>query len=515
MTIRLLIALAALAMTADAARADPISLLVGAITSIFSVGSLATAVVGLGISIGLNLLLGAFTKKSTSSTLQDQSSKFNERQSIPAVRVIVGKTIHGGALDFEEVIAPYLYMQFLCSDGPVLGPEKMWIGTKEVPFSAISEGSALTPVSRKGNPAYQTRLQVSFGYGADDQAIDPIIDAAFVNIGSDFRQRGVYRVTMRCDWGANQDEYTSLWGQSQRPNPLWLSYGIRVYDPRDPTQDADDESTWQWSDNPTLHIFHYARSEFGGRLYASVYDWDMEKVKESADWDDGLVGCKDGTFIKRYTCNGLYTLAETPSEVLKKLQSSNRSKLIDSGGKIWIQAAKPRDPVATIHDGLIVGGFEFSAANPKRDTLNNVATRFVANDREYQTVDGPLYRDTDFETADNEKLLDTIELEFTDDHRTAQRMAKARLLESRVGGALTIKVDIVLLAMCSDELIGNAVNVSSNLFSWINGTYLVNKVSINEATLDLDLSRYDATIETNWIPATDEQDFTLPSLDVS
>ena len=67
------------------------------------------------------------------------------------------------------------------------------------------------------------------------------------------------------------------------------------------------------------------------------------------------------------------------------------------GGKIWIQSAKPRDPVATIHDGLIVGGFEFSAAGPKRDTLNNVATRFVANDREYQTVDGPLYRDTDFE----------------------------------------------------------------------------------------------------------------------
>lgn len=524
------IALVVLMFAAEPARAEPISAIIGLtalLQGVFGTGALLTIgawsltastlggmIVGVGLSVGLSIAANALRKR-TATAADQNAGKFNERQPIPSKRIIVGKTRHGGALFFEECKPPYLYMGFLLNEGRIDAVEKVWIGTNEVPFSSITEGVILTPSPNIDGPAYETRLRVSFGYGADDQGVDAIIADAFASIGSEFRQRGVARAVLRCHWGSDQDEYTSLWGQVQRPSPYFLSRGIRVWDPRDPTQDVDDPDTWQWSDNPTLIIFDYARAEYGGRLYLDDYDWDIDKICESADWDDSIVGTASGEFIKRYTCNGMYMLNQGPDQVLKSLMSSNRSKLIDRGGKLWIDSAKPKTPVATIHDGILVGGFEYSAARPKRDMINRMKTRFVANDREYEVVDGPVYQDADMLAEDGEYLDGTIDLPFTDDHRIAQRLAKINVAESRLGKSLPCRCDISLLAMCSDELIGNPITFNSNLFPQANGTYLVTKMTLSDAVIDLDLAEYDPSIETDWNPAADEQEFTLPELDVS
>ena len=79
-----------------------------------------------------------------------------------------------------------------------------WIGTKGAILRHIGGCGAYASFAQKATRHIKRGFKVSFGYGDDDQLIDPIIDAAFANIGSDFRQRGVYRITMRCDWGANK-----------------------------------------------------------------------------------------------------------------------------------------------------------------------------------------------------------------------------------------------------------------------------------------------------------------------
>lgn len=524
---RIGLALVLVALTAEAARAEPISAAIGLTTLIssvfgasilgFTAAQIGATIVTMGLSIGLSLAARALTKKRAGGIETAAQSRINERQAIPAVRVVVGRTKHGGPLCFEEVKPPYLYLGFLLSEGVIDGVEKIWVGARELLFAEITAQTVLTPLKVTGAPAYDTRLTVAVDYGDPaDYGKSPILDD-FAGLDGNFAQRGVATAFTKCNWGSNQDEYTSLWGQVARPTFLFQSKGIRVWDPRDPTQDADDENTWQWSDNPTLHMLHYARWEYGGRLFLDEFDWDMAKVIASANWDDSLVGCLDGGTIRRYTANGIYSLDQQPAQILADLLSANGARLIDRGGKIWIDSRAPKSPVATIHDGLLVGGLEFSNAKPKRDMLNRVRTRFIANDRDYAIVDGPVVENADYIAEDGEYLDGTLSLGFTDDHRIAQRLAKCAIEESRRGKSVACVCDIRLLAECDDELIGACVAVSSNLFGHANGEYLVEKVTLDLAamTVALELTEYDSTIETDWIVAVDEQEFVIPAPDVS
>ena len=244
-------------------------------------------------------------------------------------------------------------------------------------------------------------------------------------------------------------------------------------------------------------------------------NWD--KVAEAADWDDGLIGCLDGAYIKRHTIDGVLTLNQSPSTVLAGMLTANRGFVMESAGKSWVSSSTPRTPVATIHDGLLTGAVDYRASKPKRDLINRVKTEFVATDREYQTTVGPVLSRTDLQTIDGEILDATFSLPFTIDDRRAQRLAKAYLETARLGAQITARCDVGLLANCSDELIGNTVNFDSALFSQMNGVYFVTNWGFSDsfASIDISLSEYDPTIETDWTAAADEQAFTLAPLNVS
>lgn len=169
----------------------------------------------------------------------------------------------------------------------------------------------------------------------------------------------------------------------------------------------------------------------------------------------------------------------------------------------------------------MAGGITYQAAKQKTDLVNKLQVRFVSPDQEYQIVDGPILDRTDLATADGETLTATLALVYTQDHRRAQRLQKAFLLSSRLAGTITCTVDIRLMAIAAEnaqeELIGQVVTVDSVLFSKMNGTYMVTAVGFADdcTTLALALTRYDATIESNWNPETDEQAFELATIDTA
>ncbi|MDG9698002.1 hypothetical protein QC281_49025, partial [Streptomyces sp. DH17] len=129
-------------------------------------------------------------------------------------------------------------------------------------------------------------------------------------------QRGIATATFRYHYGTDFNEYTALWGQGSRPNPLLLVDGVAVPDPRNPSHildwDPDDadsvaaaEASWSWSNTAALVQAHYLTQRYGGRIKPYRMKWD--RVAEAADWDDGLIGRADGTMIKRHTIDGVVT----------------------------------------------------------------------------------------------------------------------------------------------------------------------------------------------------------------
>lgn len=525
-------------------RAEPISLglaifsavgIAASTTAAFFVGS-AVLIAG---SIAVNYTISALTQKQGGSGPVTQSTtdpgpasinaptiKYSERQPIPAKRIIYGTAQVGGALFFEQVKPPYLYQGFLICAKQVSAFRKMWIGTDELQFASFVPGSALAPLALTDQPDFANHLRVSVRLGTASQPIDPLLAVDFPDLDAEFRQRGIATAVVRYDYGADFDVYTQLWGQSSRPNPLFLVEGIAVPDPRkpgnildwdpgDPESLAEAEATWQWSNNAALVQTHYLTQRYGGRIHPSRIDWD--KVAAAADWDDGLIHCKDGTFIKRHTIDGVVTFNQSPANVMSAMISANRGFILGSAGKVWPSSSTPRASIVTIRDGLLSGPLDYRGAKPKRDMANRVKVRFVAEEREYQTADGPVLDRADLKAVDGELLDATLELSFTMDHRRAQRLQKAFLETARLGRRLVCVCDVALLAECSDELVGSAVTFDSALFAQANGIYLCTEWGFTEnfASVTLVLIEYDASIETDYLAADDEQPFELADLNVS
>jgi hypothetical protein len=539
-------------------RAEPISAVIG-LTSLIA-GALGTtaafggaasliggAIVGVAISVGVNYAVSALTRSSSgagpispessssafqgsaATTLNSQVIKYNERQAIPSKRIIYGTAQVGGSLFFEAVKPPYLYQGFLICAKKVTRFNKMWIGTQEIGFAAFTPNTILSPIALDGQPNFPGRLKVSFRLGETTQAIDPLLAQDFTNLDAEFRQRGIATVVVRYDYGANFDEYTALWGQTARPNPLWLVDGISVpdprvtshileYDPSDMAALAAAEATWSFSNNAALVQAHYLTQRYGGRIDPRRVDWD--KTAEAADWDDSLVARKDGTYFKRHTIDGVVTLNQSPATVISGMISANRGRILESAGAVWPSSSVPKALNFTIHDGLLTGPVEYRAAKPKRDMLSRCKVRSVAANREYQTADGPVLARADLKTLDGELLDATLDLPFTLDDGNlprVQRLQKAFLETARLGRQISVRCDVNLLADCADELVGSAGVFDSVLFAQANGTYLCTDwgFSDNFSSIDLSLIEYDSTIESDFIAANDEQTFALATLDLS
>jgi hypothetical protein len=225
-----------------------------------------------------------------------------------------------------------------------------------------------------------------------------------------------------------------------------------------------------------------------------------------------------GELIKRHTIDGVITAGQEPFSVMQSLLTANRGIVVRSAGEVWIQTA-PQAPILTINDEMIVGGIEYRRSQPKRSLVNRVRCRFIDPRQDWQTVDGPVIDDAPWQASDGQLLEASAEFAFTADHRRAQRLTRCHMLDSRLGREITTMVSLDAIARCEfGELDpGRVVTVDSEIMPRINGTYRIMEVGLADgfSALEISLTEYDAAIENDWNPETDEQDFDLPELDVS
>lgn len=463
-------------------------------------GSIA---VSLAISGAQYALQRALAPGQKNTRVNDPGVSGNTRQAVPPQRIVYGKNKVGGSIFFlDDTKPPYLYLGVLISKRPINNFLTVKIGTTEVKFDSL--GNCVTT-------GYVGKVFASFRDGDPDQAIDTLIHADFPNIATTFRQRGIATAVFKFYYGADREEFDSLWGNVLFPNPLVTLEGCPVYDPRDPTQDRDDATTWKYTNNATLIQTDWARQPYGVNADVEKADWD--KIAENADYDDGLIGLKDGTFQKRFTIDGVVTLDQSPRDVMEAMLTANRGQLVISKGRWWLTSSKPRPVVKTIHDGIVVGASSFRSNKPLANEVNEVSVNFIEPDRYNQPVDGPLLTREDYIEADGQVLAQNIQLPFTLGNERAQKLQKAYLDESRLGKALNERVSLDCLGLN----ITSCVRRDSRSYSSRNGIYIPSTIAYapDFSALDIQLVEYDPEINGNWNPAVDQQDFTLPPLDVS
>lgn len=508
------------------ADADPISLAIG-VQSLFgtaafftttaavtafttTVSLLGAAALAVGASFASKALLGKQGGQGFSQANAPEV-RYSTRQSAPPKRKVYGEAHVGGALFFERVDPPYLVQGFLIHDGQIESVDDIYIGTNKLLFpGGLTENTILRPGIVDGQPDYENHLRVCVRLGGDDQTHDALLRDRFGSdvIPDSFRQRGIATVVLEFRHPGNDfEEFQALWGQGRHPSAFFRIRGKKVYDPRKPSHQAEDESTWEYSNCAVLCQTDYMRADYGGRIDPDRVDWD--KVKEAATYDDSPMGTIEGLFIKKHTVDGLFSLNQPPADVMGDLLSANRGTFVQEGGLVWPESSKPKTRVLTIHDSLLAGGLQFQPFKNRRELVNIVEPRFVAKEANYETIPGPQWSDEDLIIAHGERHPIGLSLPFTLDHRRAQRLAKLLGLEAQLEKSIAIQIDLKGLADATGPLTGGIVTVDSELFPQANGDYEVKTLGFVEgfAAIELQCVEYDGSIESQWDPAEDEAEF--------
>lgn len=513
---RLLLAFALLLAFTLPAQADPVTAAIGGIAAWYaSIGVVGQALVQIGVglalsaaSYGLQYLLSGGGKRIGQA--QDRPGVLiPERDGLLDVRRVYGTAVVAGGVFFQKTV------QDTSSSQPDIYVFGVTIseGICEELVSVIINGvecridASGNPIDAPWNNGGNYYLKVSFRTGTASQAIDPIILARFPTEDAEFRQRGIATAVIEMNFGTSADHHTELWGAGGIPQLAFKVKGLTVYDPRDLAQDPDDNTTWTWSENATLIEADWLRADIGFGIASGEIDWDS--VAESADTDDEFVPTLTG-IERRGTINGAVSAGEANTDVLSSMVQQNRALVRKTLGTYTIKADVAADPVATIHQGLLVGQLSYQNEPGRRAALNRVVTQFYPESRFNQSAE-IAFEDAALIAADGETLEQRVSLRFCDSPSTAQRLGFALIEENRVGRTLTAVLDIAVL-VAAGKPAGQMLEAGDvgwcefdAPYDTINGLYKINGLEIGgDFTVTVAMSGTTEDIILGWSTALEQ-----------
>lgn len=527
----------ALLLSSSPVQADPISAAIaGAATWYASIGVVGQFAVQIGVglalaaaSAGISYLISGGGRRqeqaaSDGGNLASASGvQIEELSGLLERRRVYGEQVVGGGIFFQQTLANTgtldLFVKgFTISDGICESLVAVIINGVEVPVDAFGNPQVAPWYNVAGN-----KFKASFRAGGASQAMDPIIAARFPSPPADFypddadrvtkwakfRQRGVSTVVIEMQFGADADEHTELWGVGGIPDIKFKVRGLWVYDSRDRNSDVDDKTTWRWSDNASLIEADWLMNDMGFGVPATEIDWDT--VEESAGIDDFWVTTLAGR-ERRGRINGVVLGSEANDAVLSSMALQNRATILRQFGQYTIRADRAADPVATIHQGLIVGELSYQNEPDTRAAINRVVSQFNPAEKFNQSAEtvfeaGADYPDGNLITADGQTLEQRLSLRFTDSPPAAQRLGFSQIKENRVGRTATGKFDISVLHAAgkpNGQLLGagDVVRVWFEVYQAMNGLYSVTGIEIaQDFTVTLSLAGYTPTVISGWSDA--------------
>ena len=233
---------------------------------------------------------------------------------------------------------------------------------------------------------------------------------------SNHKLQGIAYISVRLEFNRE------VW--SKVPVPRVLLRGKKLYDPRTGIQ--------AWSDNSALVIRDYLTSSDGFGVSDS-------KLPDS-NWVAAANLCEESVqetltqTNNRYTINGVVSLASQHSDVIEQMKTSigNQEGLIYTAGTYELYPGKYESPTYSITADDLRGPVGVQPRAKRADLFNAVKGTYVDTTSLYSPTEYPFVTNETYEAEDgDEQIFLDIEMPYTVDPITAQRLAKLHLEVSR------------------------------------------------------------------------------------
>jgi hypothetical protein len=428
------VALAAVVVIAAPYIAAFIAPALGAISASLTVATITSAIVGMGLSLGLGAIATLFRKVPDLTQSLVDRLRTDVGPTAPR-KIVFGRTAAGADVRFQEthdlpnskkdgfsqvvalashrihsVQSIHLDEQLSWSNGVIQGGYRDAIRTIRVVNEGVSGG----------------------GF--------PIPGTLWNSTAMSFTGCAYYQITFKLD-----PEVLSQGAPSRRVVKV---EGCPVYDPRlDSTRGGsgshriDNQASWAYYNgsteigrNPALCLLTFMLGyRINGKLVWGMglpaHRINFTNFAFYANLCEEQVATKGGGTVQRYTCDGIFSTTDAHQTVISGITAAMGSCILtDTSGVYQLVGGYDDTAEPTIHftaDDLI-GPTEWRAVPPPRERFNIVRGRFISEAEQFQLADwGEIETDP---LPDGYDRVMTLDLGCVSRPETAQRIAKQFIL---------------------------------------------------------------------------------------
>ena len=409
-------------------------------------------------------------------------------------QIIYGKMRVGGARIYDEATGEnnkYLHRIVAVAGHEIQSFDEIYINDEVVTLDG--SGNVTSPSK------YNGKVRIKLHLGSPNQTADTFLVNESAHWTTEHRLRGIAYMYIRLAFDA--DVFPN-----GIPEITATISGKKVYDPR--------TSTTVWSDNPALCLRDYLTSSYGiaeetaniddtlvtaaanvsdqlvGSPVFKMYVGGEYKIKTVGNTDFTLYGSANnnvGTvFIAtgfptdqnesgvvetaRYTCNGAFTTASTPYDMINGILTSMDGSLWYAQGKWRMKPAYWTAPVLDLNEDDLRSSMSVSTRHSRRDNFNTVKGTFRGEESNWQTTDYPQVTNAAFVAADGgQESVADVDLPFTDNSVEARRIARISLERNRQ--QLTVSASFGLKTL--QVQVGDNIRLTNSRFGWDNKEFEV------------------------------------------
>ena len=412
-------------------------------------------------NFALSLALGAAMKALTPKPSVSGSDRGYQTNSIgPAQdhQIIYGKVKVGGAIVYDETTGvnnKLLHRIIAIAGHEVESFDKFYFNDEEITID--SNGEVTSPSQ------YVGKIRVNTHLGSPTQAADTDLVAESNKWTDQHRLQGIAYLYVRLKFDA--DAFPN-----GIPTITAVVSGKKVYDPR--------SGLTAWSSNPALCVRDYLTSKYGIEEYATnIDDVLISTAANICDQTNTIAG------DTRYTCNGAFTTASTPYDMISELLKSMGGTLWYAQGKWRVKPAYWTPTVMNLNLDDLRSSISVSTRHSRRDNFNVIKGTFRGEESNWQVTDYPQVTNSAFLVADNnQESVADVDLTFTDNSVESRRLGLISLERNRQ--QLTVNASFGLRTL--ELQVGDNVTVTNPRFGWTNKEFEVVQWSFG-LTNDLDL----------------------------
>lgn len=458
-----------------------------------TVAAIASAVIALAITVGLNALANSLFGGGGAGKPSDGQRVI--RVNVGSRLRHYGKVRIGGQLTFYESRSGTLYSLITTSQGQLSAIAEVLLNGKVVTVN----GAGLVTDAR-----FKSAVSVHNRMGTDSQAAYSELTSVFSEWTADHRQRGCASILVIAR-GVKSEFFAEVYEGAREPEPTITYETTAVYDPRlDSTaiigytgggapimgtgaHRLNSSATWAYSDNWALCFADYLAHPDGYGMGRDAINWT--NIAEEAAICDQTVTTVDARTIPRWRVAGSYRMADDERRTVIKefLKAADGFIFQDANGLANIRCGRWIAPTIHIPEKHIIGCTASLGAD-EQDRANEVRVIYMEPRFDYTETEAAPLVDTPARLALGRAEVSRFDCYYCPDHNQAQRIGKRILKRLGDRWALTLTTNLYGLNAIGERFI--TVTISELGITAL--SFEITAIKIDPANLNVSLGLVEA-----------------------